>query len=165
MAHEMDKNDGKQDATSNVEIDEKDRAILAELRREGGLSEQKLARKTGIPMTTVHNRLVKLKQGGVITQYTVRLDFAKLGQPITAYVLVKAAPQADQQKLMEQIATLPNIFEVAMITGEFDILVKARVASMTALNELIVQNLRKQKAVNETRTLISYQTKELSGMG
>ncbi|MBI5226780.1 Lrp/AsnC family transcriptional regulator [Candidatus Micrarchaeota archaeon] len=159
------KTDEKYQDKPNAEIDEKDRAILAELRRDGGLSEQKLAKKTGIPMTTVHNRLVKLKRNNVITQYTVRLDFAKLGQPITAYVLVKAAPQADQQKLMEHIATLPNIFEVAMITGEFDILVKARVASMTALNELIVQNLRKQKAVNETRTLISYKTEELSGMG
>jgi len=60
---------------------------------------------------------------------------------------------------------LPNIFEVAMVTGEFDILMKARVASMQALNELIVQNLRTQKAVNETRTMISYRTEELSGMG
>lgn len=145
--------------------DDKDIAILAELRRDGGLSEQKLAKKTGIPMTTVHNRLTRLKQSGVITQYTVRLDFAKLGQPITAYVLVKAAPQADQKALMEHISKLPNIFEVAMVTGEFDLMVKARVASMKALNELIVQQLRKQKAVSETRTMISYETKELSGMG
>jgi len=149
----------------SLQPDEKDIAILAELRRDGGLSEQKLARKTGIPMTTVHNRLVRLKKEGVITQYTVRLDFAKLGQPITAYVLVKAAPQADQKVLMEHIARLPNIFEVAMVTGEFDLMVKARVASMQALNELIVQHLRKQKAVSETRTMISYETKELSGMG
>jgi DNA-binding Lrp family transcriptional regulator len=113
----------------------------------------------------VHNRLARLKQSGVITQYTVRLDFAKLGQPITAYVLVRAAPQADQKALMEHIARLPNIFEVAMVTGEFDLMVKARVSSMQALNELIVQHLRKQKAVSETRTMISYETKELSGMG
>ena len=150
---------------AKFETDDKDLAILSELRRDGGLSEQKLAKKTGIPMTTVHNRLVRLKRDGVLTQYTVRLDFAKLGQPITAYVLVKAAPQADQKALMQHIATLPNIFEVAMVTGEFDILVKARVASMEALNELIVQNLRKQKAVSETRTMISYKTEELSGMG
>ena len=65
---------------------------------------------------------------------------------------------------MDHIANLPNIFEVAMITGEFDILVKARVQNMGALNELIVQHLRKQKDVNETRTMISYQTVELSGM-
>ncbi len=157
--------DTKTDEIASTGIDGKDRAILAELRRDGGLSEQKLAKKTGIPMTTVHNRLVRLKASGILTQYTVRLDFAKLGQPITAYVLVKAAPQADQRKLMEYIATLPNIFEVAMVTGEFDILMKARVSSMQALNELIVQNLRTQKAVNETRTMISYRTEELSGMG
>ncbi len=157
--------DTKTDENVKPKIDGKDRAILAELRRDGGLSEQKLAKKTGIPMTTVHNRLVRLKRDGILTQYTVRLDFAKLGQPITAYVLVKAAPQADQRKLMDYIATLPNIFEVAMITGEFDILMKARVSSMQALNELIVQNLRTQKAVSETRTMISYRTEELSGMG
>ncbi|MBI4361095.1 Lrp/AsnC family transcriptional regulator [Candidatus Micrarchaeota archaeon] len=146
-------------------LDEKDRAILSELRRDGSLSEKKLAQKTGIAMTTVHHRLVRLKREGVITQYTVRLNFAKIGQPITAYVLVKAAPQADQKKLMEYLAKLPNIFEVAMVTGEFDLLCKARVSSMEALNSLIVRHLRKQKAVNETRTMISYETVELSGMG
>lgn len=146
-------------------LDDKDRAVLAELRRDGSLSEKKLAKKTGIPMTTVHHRLVKLKKEGVITQYTVRVNFAKIGQPITAYVLVKAAPQADQKKLMDYLSKLPNIFEVAMVTGEFDLLCKARVSSMEALNSLIVQHLRKQKAVNETRTMISYETVELSGMG
>ncbi len=145
--------------------DDKDLALLSELRRDASLSEKKLAKKTGIPMTTVHNRLVRMKESKVITQFTVRLDFSKLGQPLTAYVLVKAAPQADQKKLMDHIAHLPNIFEVAMVTGEFDILVKARVTSMEALNELIVQHLRKQKEVNETRTMISYETVELSGMG
>jgi Lrp/AsnC family transcriptional regulator, leucine-responsive regulatory protein len=147
------------------ELDDKDRALLSELRRDGSLSEKALAKKTGIAMTTVHHRLVRLKTRGVITQYTIRLDFAKIGQPITAYVLIRAAPQADQKKLMDELAKLPNIFEVAMVTGEFDLLLKARVASMEALNELIVQHLRKQKSVSETRTMISYQTLELSGMG
>ncbi len=146
-------------------LDGKDRALLTELRRDGALSEKALAKKTGIAMTTVHHRLVRLKREGVITQHTVRLDFAKIGQPITAYVLVRAAPQADQKKLMDELCRLPNIFEVAMVTGEFDLLLKARVSSMEALNALIVQHLRKQKAVSETRTMISYETKELSGMG
>ena len=144
--------------------DARDLSLLGELRKDASLSEKKLAKKTRIPVTTVHNRLKRLNLERVITQYTVRIDFSKLGQPITAYVLVKAAPQADQKKLMDHIANLPNIFEVAMITGEFDILVKARVQNMGALNELIVQHLRKQKDVNETRTMISYQTVELSGM-
>ena len=47
-----------------------------------------------------------------------------------------------------------------MITGEFDVLFKTRVKNMSELNKLVVQDLRKQKTVSETRTLISYETIE-----
>lgn len=140
--------------------DKKDMAILGELRENSRLSEKKLSRKTGIPMTTVHNRVKKLRELGVIEKYTLRINYEKLGKPLIAYVLVKAIKQADQKELLDQIAKVPNVYEAAMITGEFDILFKARVASMAELNKLVVQRLRKQETVGETQTMISYETIE-----
>jgi Lrp/AsnC family transcriptional regulator for asnA, asnC and gidA len=143
------------------ELDEKDLAILDQLKKNAKLSEQKLARKTGIPMTTVHNRIKKLRESGVIKRYAIEVDYAKLGRPIIAYVLVKAMPGVDQKILLDQIAKLPHVREAAMITGEFDIFFKVQVASMEELNSVVVQKLRKQKAVGETRTMMSYETIEV----
>jgi DNA-binding Lrp family transcriptional regulator len=136
--------------------DEKDLFIIDELKKNSKLSEQKIARKTGIPMTTVHNRIRKLRDSGIIEGYTIKVDYAKLGKPLIAFVLVKAA-HGDQKELLKKIAALAGVYETAMITGEFDILFKARVSSMEELNGLIVQNLRKQKTIAETRTMVCYE--------
>ncbi|MBU0532440.1 Lrp/AsnC family transcriptional regulator [Candidatus Micrarchaeota archaeon] len=146
----------------NVNLDEKDFAIIDELKKNSRLSEQKLAKKTNIPMTTVHNRIKKLQANGIIKKYTIELDYAKLGKSIVAYVMLKAIASADQKALLEQVAKIPQVREVAMITGEFDLLFKVKVSSMEELNELVVQKLRKQKTVGETRTMISYETVEIN---
>lgn len=139
-------------------VDEKDLIILAELEQNSRLSEKKLAVRTHIPMTTVHNRLQQLRQAGIIKKYTIAMDHEKLGKTILAYVLVKASPQTDHRQLLHQISRIPSVQETSMVTGEFDIIFKIRVRSMGELQGIVVENLRKQKQVNETLTLISYET-------
>ena len=146
---------------TNRIVDEKDLILIEELSKDAKLSEQKLARKTSIPMTTVHNRLRKLRELGVIKNFTLRLDYTKLGRPLVAYVLVKAMPGASQKELLEQIAKIPHVCEVAMNTGDFDLVFKARVGSMEELNSIVVQKLRMQKTIADTRTMLSYETLEL----
>ena len=143
-----------------IEIDNISWAILDELKKNSKLSEQKISRKTGIPMTTVHNRIKKLRELGIIETYTLRLNYSKLGRPITAFVLLKTIHGADQKELLMQISKIPNVYEVAMVTGEFDLLFKARIASMEELNKIVVQGLRKQKNVGETVTMVCYEIVE-----
>ena len=145
----------------NENLDEKDFAIIDELKRNSRLSEKKIAKKTNIPMTTVHNRIKKLRELDVLENYTIKLNYKKLGKPLTAYVLLKTLPGIDQKEVLLKISKMPNIREVAMVTGEFDILFKVMVRSMEELNQIVVQTLRKQKTVGETRTMISYETMEL----
>jgi len=141
-------------------LDEKDLQILEILKGNSRLSEQKIAKKTGIPMTTVHNRAKRLRELGIIEGYTVRLNHAKLGKPLTAYVLLKAVNQADQEELMEYIAKIPQVCEAAMVTGDFDLMLKARVGDMEELREIVLANLRKHRGIGESVTMISYRTVE-----
>ncbi len=145
----------------NENLDEKDFAIIEELKKNSRLSEKNIAKRTNIPMTTVHNRIKKLRELGIIEAYTIRLNHKKLGMSITAYVLLKTMPGVDQKEMLLKISKMPNIREVAMITGEFDLLFKVKVNSMEELNKTVVQTLRKEKTVGETRTMISYETIEI----
>ena len=134
--------------------------MIEALRSDARLSEKKLAKRTRIPMTTVHNRLKRLRDSGVIKKHTVVLDYAKLGRPLIAFVMVRASPGADQKKLLKFVASKAGVDEAAMITGEFDILFRARVASMEELNGLVVQDLRKSEMVSDTRTMLCYELVE-----
>jgi len=143
-------------------IDEKDLRILEMLRGNSRLSEQKIAKKTGIPMTTVHNRAKRLREAGIIEGYTVRLNHEKLGKPLTAYVLLKAVDQADQEELLSYVMKIPQVCEGAMVTGDFDLMLKARVGDMEELRRIVLANLRKHKGIGESVTMISYRTIEKS---
>ena len=137
-------------------LDEKDLALIGELMKDSRLSEKGLARKTGIPMTTVHNRLGKLRGLGVIKGYTIHVDYARLGRPLLAFVLVKSAPGADREGLMARIAAFEGVCEAALVGGDYDIIVKARVPSLERLNSLVFDELRRLEAVADARMLIGF---------
>lgn len=142
-------------------LDEKDFVILDELKKNSKLSEKKLARKTNIPMTTIHNRIKKLRELKIIENFTVKVNYEKLGKSLIAFILLKTMPGVDQKIMLNEIGKMPGIYEVAMITGEFDLLFKARVSSMEELNKIVVQNLRKDKRVGETVTMVCYELIEI----
>lgn len=144
----------------NENVDEKDLRILEMMKQNCRLSEQKIAKKTGIPMTTVHNRVKRMREEGIIEGYAVRLNHAKLGKPLTAYALLKAVDQADQSELLDYIAKIPQVCEVAMVTGDFDLMLKARVGDMEELRKIVLANLRQHKGIGESVTMISYRTIE-----
>ncbi len=147
--------------TRKTPLDKKDVALIQELIGDSKLSEAKLARKTGIPMTTVHNRLGKLRGLGVIRGYTIRLDYAKLGRPLSAYVLIKAAAGADQRSLLGRVSSLGQVSEAALIAGgEYDIVSRVRVESVGELNELLISGIKADKAVSDARALISVEAVE-----
>ena len=81
-------------------LDKKDLAILEILKHNSNLSTQNIAKKTNIPITTVHNRIKKLEKEGIIKEYSVVLDNKKIGKPIAAYILITV-----DYKLLQQLKT------------------------------------------------------------
>ena len=69
-----------------MKIDETDLSIIEILRRDASLSTKEISKKIRIPITTIHNRIKKLKQEGVIQRYTIAIDEKKLGKLIYAYI-------------------------------------------------------------------------------
>jgi Lrp/AsnC family transcriptional regulator, leucine-responsive regulatory protein len=141
------------------EMDDKDRLILRELKREAGQKTATLARRLGIPRTTLHERIARLEKEGIIKRRTILVDHAKLGRPVTAFVFVAfAAGGVDQRTLAQKIAEFPEITEVFVISGEWDILIKARSESLPAVGRLIVDRLRAMPGVARTMTATSFET-------
>jgi DNA-binding Lrp family transcriptional regulator len=140
-------------------LDEKDQAILEELRKDSRSTTTQIAKKTRIPRVTVHERIRKLKKGGVIKLFTVAPDYAKLGRPSTAFILIAYAQgPVSQRELARKISLLPGVFEVHAVTGEWDFLVKARGASLQEIGELVVDKLRALPGVARTQTIACFST-------
>ena len=71
-------------------LDKKDLKILDVLYANSDWPVRKVAKFTQLPITTVHNRIIKLKKTGVIQKYTIVPDYKKLDKSFVAYILISA---------------------------------------------------------------------------
>lgn len=141
-------------------LDEKDSAILAELVADARKTTKAIAKSLDIPRATVHDRIVRMEQKGVIRRYTAIPDYPKLGLGVTAFILVQFEPTegASQRETAEEIAEIDGIFEVHMISGEYDMMLKVRGASMEDIGRLVIDRLREVKGVARTLTCAVFTT-------
>jgi len=141
-------------------MDEKDKTILRYLQKNGRASIQEIARATGIPITTVYNRLRLLESRGIIQGFTVLLDKHKLGKNLTAIILasvdykeLKVAHQ-NQEDIAQRISKLSGVTEVAIIAGQRDIMIKVELESVEQLNDFVTRQLRNLTGIGSTETLV-----------
>ncbi|HLC65721.1 MAG TPA: Lrp/AsnC family transcriptional regulator [Candidatus Nanoarchaeia archaeon] len=140
-------------------MDDIDLKILNTLKENSKQSVRDVSKITGVPSTTIHSRINKLKKEGIIKRYTVDIDMEKLGKTITAYVMLLLNPQAyrksklPENKLPDDLLNNPIVEEAATITGSRDAILKVRTKDMKELDEFIV-NLRKMEMIVRTETLM-----------
>ncbi|MEM4662667.1 MAG: Lrp/AsnC family transcriptional regulator [Candidatus Diapherotrites archaeon] len=142
-------------------MDHLDEKILDALRENSALSKRKIAKSTGLPLTTVFHRIKKMEKEGIIKKYTIEVDPEKLGLGICAYILVSIQQSSpDGQKYSQkEIATyikkmFANVESVAIVTGDIDMIIKARFKSIKELNSFLTAKLRNVDGVARTVTSV-----------
>lgn len=137
-------------------MEEINRKILALLARDGRLSFTELARQTGLSVSAVQQRVRRLEERGVIRGYTAQIDPEEAGLPLTAFVSIKPFDPAAPDDSPERLAHLSAIEACHSVAGEESYILKVRVASPAALEELL-QEIRAAASV-ATRTTIVLST-------
>ncbi|MBI2583844.1 MAG: Lrp/AsnC family transcriptional regulator [Candidatus Aenigmarchaeota archaeon] len=143
-----------------LKLDDKDTKILGALREHGNWSYKQISWKTGIPTTTVHNRVKKLENSGILKKYTVDIDYSKIGKGILAYILVRADYKSIEKfrflmKFLEKKSVEGVIQEFSRVTGDYDIIVKVRFESMKELENFLFSMVRNTKSIYRTVTMVS----------
>ncbi len=124
-------------------------ALLKLLLGNPRMSISELARQLGVSAPTVRERLARLQERGVIRRFVADLDPQALGLPVTVFVRIR--PMAGKlSKIIELAQTLPQVSECHRITGEDCFILKAHLAGLDRLDELIDQFL----AYGQTTTSI-----------
>jgi len=141
-------------------VDKKDVLILESLKKNAKASVLAISKETGLPGTTVHNRIKKLRKNGVIKGYTIKVDNRRIGKKTAAYILLTVdykllkGRKISQAGLARQIIKDPSVEEANMVTGNFDIIVKVRVEDIDELNNTVTEKLRNIDGVEKTQTMV-----------
>ncbi len=144
-------------------MDDKDWKILSMLSNDGRLSVVEMAKDLSMPRATVQERLRRLVESGAIRKFAAVPDYSKIGKEVAAYVLVSFTREGSlsQRKLAEEIGTIPEVHEVALISGEWDMMLKVRASSVPEIGALVIDKLRMMKGIEKTQTCLTFQiTKE-----
>ena len=141
-------------------IDKKDKTILEELKKNARKSTKSLATNVKMPRVTVHDRIQKMINNGIIKSFTVIPDYQKIGFPSKVFIFVSFLQSTDvsQRELAKRIAKFPGIYEVHIVTGEYDLLLKVRGESLEEIGKLVIDKLRGLKGVGRTLTCACFET-------
>jgi DNA-binding Lrp family transcriptional regulator len=141
-------------------IDEKDKMILAELKKNARNSTKDIAAHINIPRVTVHDRIQKMIQQGIIKSFNVSIDYKKIGYTTEVFIFISfiSTPDVSQRELAKRIAKLPGVYDVHIISGEYDLLLKVRGKTLEEIGGLVVDKLRQLKGVGRTLTFACFET-------
>jgi DNA-binding Lrp family transcriptional regulator len=142
-------------------LDDVDEDILAELRKDAKVSLKHMAKKFCVPLSTLYQRIKKMEEQGIIRNYTVHLDWKKLGFNVKAYVLVYVDTtklrelRKPQSEVLNDLVRLPFVFEADMVTGESDLLLIVRAKDTDDLGKQLTERIQSIPGIVNTKTLVS----------
>lgn len=137
-------------------LDDTDRAIITELRRDGRLSVRALAERLHVSRATAYSRLERLHREQVITGYAAQVDPDKLGLSTAAHISV-TIEQGVWREVLDALAALPGVEKVAMVGADFDMLVEVRVRDNHELRDVVLGRIQAVPGVRATRTWLVFE--------
>lgn len=137
-------------------LDRIDLNILRELQADGRMKNTELASRVGLSATPCAERVRNLERLGYIQSYNARLNPRLLDLELLVFVeitLMRTSPDVFEE-FRAAVLDLPEVLECHLVSGNFDYLLKARVADMAAYRQLLGETLLTLPGVSDSRTYV-----------
>jgi Lrp/AsnC family leucine-responsive transcriptional regulator len=141
-----------------VMLDNTDLQILRLMQANARISNVDLARELNMAPSAVLERVKKLEQKKVITQYTACINPSAVQQKLLAFIFIKASEGFGSGAAGKALAKIPEVQEVHNIAGEDCYLVKVRTADSAALMDLMRNSFSTIPSIVSTKTTIVLET-------
>ena len=128
--------------------------LASALQAAGRMTLTALAQLTGLSVSAVQARVRRLEAGGVIRGYAARLDTDAIGLPLAALVAITPLDPAQPDDAPEALAELAQIEACYSVAGEAAYVLFVRVASPSALEELIREIRRRANVATQTTVVL-----------
>lgn len=137
-------------------LDRVDRSILRLLQQDGRASIRSVAERVHVSRANAYARISRMVEDGVIRGFTARVDHEKAGQGTSAYITLKIV-QNSWRTVREQLLALPGVAHIALVGGDFDVLLLVHTADNHALRELVLNRIQSIPQVLGTQTMLVFE--------
>ena len=139
-----------------MSLDRIDRNILRELQRNGRISNVELSKLVGLSPTPCLERVKRLEKQGIIKSYTALLDPQYLNASLLVYIEITLKRTSSDvfERFNDAAKQLDSILECHLVSGDFDYLLKTRVADMSAYRKVLSETLHALPDIKNSRTYV-----------
>ncbi|MDR2225256.1 MAG: transcriptional regulator AsnC [Providencia sp.] len=141
----------------NYQIDNLDRDILHELMGNARTPYAELAKKFAVSPGTIHVRVEKMKQAGIIKGTRIDINPKQLGFDVCCFIGIILKSAKDYPTALKKLDALEEVVEVYYTTGQYSIFIKVMCKSIDALQDVLINKIQTIDEIQSTETLISLQ--------
>ena len=137
------------------EIDSIDLTILSELIADATIPYTEIAKKTGVSGGTIHVRMKKMEEMGIIKGSHLEINYAKLGYDITAFLGIYLDKSEFYDTAVQELKQIPEVVNVHYTTGNYSMFVKIICRDTQHLRQVLHDKIQKVSGIQRTETSIS----------
>ncbi len=139
------------------DIDEVDRQILSILMTDAKTPFTDIAKNIHVSGGTVHVRMRKMEQLGIVTGASLTIDYTKLGYDISAFLGIYLDKSSLYDEVADELKKIPEIVEAHYTTGLYSIFAKIICRDTSHLKEVLHDKIQKIGGIQRTETFITLQ--------
>ncbi len=139
---------------ANYHIDDVDKQILNYLIKNTRTPFTEIAKKMNVSAGTIHVRVKKMEDAGIIKGTTLIVDYAKMGYDFIAYVGILLTKSNKTQAVLDKLNNIPEVTVASVISGKYNIFCKIRARDTNDAKEVIYR-IDEIEDVLRTESMIS----------
>lgn len=143
--------------SENYQIDNLDRQILNALMVNARTAYAELGKRFNVSPGTIHVRVEKMKQAGIIEGTKVKISAKQLGYDVCCFIGINLKSAGTYHEVVELLSNIDEVVEAYYTTGQYSIFVKLMTRSIDELQHVLIEKIQSIEQVQSTETLISLQ--------
>ncbi len=137
------------------ELDDLDKQILSILMRNAKKPYTEIAKELYVSGGTIHVRMKKLEEAGIVRGYNLDVDHSQLGYDISAFLGIYLDKSSLYDDVAKQLEKIPEIVEAYYTTGIYSIFAKIICRDTNHLRSVLHDKIQKISGIQRTETFIS----------
>ena len=140
---------------AKVNLDKLDLQIIAAMMEDAGISYADLGKNLSVSGGTIHVRIKKLQESGIVKGTRLNVELKELGYDITAFVGIYLEKSSLYDTVAKDLKKIPEIVRLNYTTGNYSMFIEIVCRDITQLRHVLHDELQKIKGIERTETLIS----------
>ncbi|HRP55195.1 Lrp/AsnC ligand binding domain-containing protein [Agriterribacter sp.] len=140
---------------SKINLDKLDLQIISAMMEDAGISYADLGKNLSVSGGTIHVRIKKLQESGIVKGTRLNVELKELGYDITAFVGIYLEKSSLYDTVAKDLKRIPEIVRLNYTTGNYSMFIEIVCRDITQLRHVLHDELQKIKGIERTETLIS----------